>query len=340
MVKVSVVVPVYNVEAYIAETIESILRQTYVDLELIIVDDASQDRSIEICQQFKDPRIKIIRQHNRGLAGARNTGIRHAKGEYIALLDSDDLWLPEKLETHVNHLNLNPNVGVSYCPSAFIDEFSKPLGISQTPKLTDITSSVVICHNPVGNGSSPVIRREVFTAIKFQANLYGTVEDFYFDDTFRQSEDIECWLRIALQTNWQFAGIPQVLTLYRVNSGGLSANVMKQLESWERMITKIREYAPKFIAQWEQLARAYQLRYLARRSIRNRDGKAAVYFIHKALSTNWRIFWEEPKRTMLSLIAAYLLYFLPLSFFFTLESLFFTLNSKALKFTKKEKPLI
>ncbi|MGL5077637.1 MAG: glycosyltransferase family 2 protein, partial [Waterburya sp.] len=114
---VSVIVPVYNVEDYIAQTINSVLNQTYPHFELLIIDDASPDRSLEICQQFRDPRIKIISQKNRGLAGARNTGIRHAQGDYLAFLDSDDLWLPEKLAQHIQHLESAPQVGVSFSRS-------------------------------------------------------------------------------------------------------------------------------------------------------------------------------------------------------------------------------
>lgn len=90
MPKVSVIIPVYNVEKYIAETISSVLAQTFTDFEAIVVDDESKDRSIVICENIGDPRIKIVRQQNRGLAGARNTGIRYAQGEYLAFLDSDD----------------------------------------------------------------------------------------------------------------------------------------------------------------------------------------------------------------------------------------------------------
>jgi glycosyltransferase involved in cell wall biosynthesis len=320
MVKISAIVPVYKVEKYITDTIQSILNQTFQDFEIIVIDDESPDRSIELVQKFNDPRIKIVHQNNRGLAGARNTGIRCAQGEYLALIDSDDLWLPEKLEKHAQHLDRNPEVGISYCPSIFIDESGQPLGIMQTPKLTEITPEQVLCRNPIGNGSAPVIRRQVFDAIKFQANLYGNEEDFYFDDTFRQSEDIECWLRIALQTKWKFEGIPEALTLYRVNDSGLSANMMNQYEAWERAIAKAQIYAPEFMTKWGHVARAYQLRYLSRRAVRNRDRKAAVSLFHQALKTHWGICWEEPKRTIQTMLAAYSLYLLPRSFYQAIES--------------------
>jgi len=321
MKTVSVIIPVYKVEKYIATTLNSVLEQTYKDFELLIIDDGSPDRSIEICQQFTDSRIKIVRQENRGLAGARNTGVRHAQGKYLAFLDADDLWLPAKLAKHVEHLDNSPDVGVSFSRSAFIDEAGNPLGIYQMPKLKGITTPHLLCRNPIGNGSAPVIRREVFEAIKFQDHLYGSVEYCYFDPRFYRSEDIECWLRIATQTTWQIEGIPEALTLYRVNSEGLSANCLEQLETWEKLIDKTRSYAPELIAEWEKPARAYQLRYLARRAVKMRAASTAVDLLHRSLVTHWRILLEEPRRTLLTWLAAYSLLLLPHVFYDQMEAL-------------------
>ncbi|MFM6290641.1 MAG: glycosyltransferase family 2 protein [Microcystaceae cyanobacterium] len=330
---ISVVIPVYNVERYIRETLDSVFAQTLQDFEIIIVDDESPDRSIEICQSYQDPRIRIVHQKNRGLAGARNTGIRNSCGKYIALLDSDDLWLPEKLEYHLKHLESNPEVGVSFCRSAFIDDNSKPLDIYQMPKLTGIDAVHIFCRNPISNGSVPVFRREVLEAIKFEDNLQGQPEDNYFDEHFHQSEDIECWMRIALQTQWQIEGIPEALTLYRVNSTGLSAHVEAQLASWEMMVEKTRTYAPEFVSQWESLARAYQYRYLARRAIRNRDGQTAVQLINKSLQQNWHILTEETPRTLITITAAYIIYLIPQKLYLYLEKIAIQLISKSQKNT-------
>ncbi len=333
MKKISVILPVYRVEKYIGVTVKSVLAQTYKNFELLIIDDGSPDSSIKICQQFTDPRIKILQQANRGLAGARNTGIRHAQGEYLAILDGDDLWLPKKLEKHVEHLKASPTVGLSFSRSAFIDEAGNLLGTYTMPRLKEITPSYLFRDNPVGNGSAAVIRREVFEAIKFRKNLYGTMEDFYFDENFRQAEDIECWLRIAIQTDWQIEGIPEALTLYRVNSGGLSANLLKQLEFHEKVIEKTGSYAPELFAQWGNLARAYQLRYLARSAVRMQAGSMAMKLIHQALSAHWRIIAEEPRRTLMTLAAAYMLWLLPQSFYCQLE----TLASKLIGATQKRR---
>ncbi|MGF1604215.1 MAG: glycosyltransferase family 2 protein [Thermosynechococcaceae cyanobacterium] len=319
MKRVSVIIPVFNVEDYVEDAVHSVLAQTYQDFELIIVDDESPDRSIEICRQIQDPRIRIVRQENRGLAGARNTGIRNAQGEYIAFLDSDDLWTSEKLAKHVQHLDASPSVGVSFSRSAFIDGQGQSVGIYQMPKLTDISAGHLLCRNPIGNGSAPVIRRAVFDQISFSDSRHGQPEHCYFDEDLRQSEDIECWIRIMAQTDWAVEGIPEALTLYRVNTGGLSAQVMKQYQSWEQVVEKTRVYAPDLVAQWEKPARAYQLRYLARRAVRLKDAPMAVKLVNRAIATHYQILLKEPSRTLLTLAAAYLMAFLPMTLYSSLE---------------------
>ena len=318
--KVSVILPIYGVEKYVRQTIQSVLDQTYKNFELIVIDDESPDRSADICKSFADDRIRLIHQKNRGLAGARNTGIRQAQGAYLAFLDGDDLWYPEKLEKHVQHLEHAPNVGVSYSSSEFIDEEDTPLGVYQMPKLRDITIGHLICRNPIGNGSAPVIRKEVFEAIAFEDNLYGSTEEFYFDDNFRSCEDLECWFRIATTTSWVFEGIADVLTLYRVNSSGLSANLKNHLAHWERVIEKTRTYAPEVIAKWEHRARAYILRYLARRAITVKDGAMAALYFNRAMKEYWRMIVEEPKRTLITAVATYLLLILPSSLYQWIET--------------------
>lgn len=324
MKKFSVIIPVYNVEQYIAETINSVLQQTYTNFELLIIDDGSPDNSVNICQSFTDSRIKIIRQQNRGVAAARNTGIRHSQGEYLAFLDADDLWLPNKLEKHLEHLESLPTVGVSFSRSAFIDEAGKPLKLYQMSKLKDITPLDLLCRTPIGNGSAAVFRREVFAEIKFKDNLYGVTEDFYFneDRNLHPSEDVECWLRIAIQTNWKMEGVAAPLTLYRVNPHGFSAQIFKKLRSWETLLDKAQAYVPaEDMRQWKAPAMAYQLRHLARRAVTLEAKSTAIDLAHKALFTYWQILIEEPHRTLLTLAAAYSLLLLPKSLHSFIKSL-------------------
>jgi glycosyltransferase involved in cell wall biosynthesis len=315
MKQVSVIVPLYGVEKYIAATIQSVLAQTYENFELILVDDGSPDRSVEVCRRFKDPRIKILRQENQGPAAARNLGIRHAKGDYIALLDGDDLWHPDKLIKHVEHLESHPEVGVSFCRSAFIDEADQPLGIYQLTKLEGITLLDLLCRTPIGNGSVPVMRRELFEAIAFDSPLDQGTSYFDPDRRIHPSEDVECWVRIALTTHWQIAGIPEALTLYRVNSGGCSAKLMKKLDSWEQMLEQVATYAPEQIKPCKPAAMAYQYRHLARRAVTLRDGAIALELMAKTIVTYPKILLEQPRRTVLTLAAAILVRLLPQSFY-------------------------
>lgn len=313
--EVSVIIPVYNVERYVAAAISSVLKQTFADFELIIVDDGGSDASMEICRAFqeKDKRIRIVEQKNRGLAGARNTGIRNARGKYIALLDSDDLWYPGKLAVHIYHLRMNRDVGVSYCPSELIDESGKALGMCQTPKLKNITVRDVFCRNPVGNGSAPVFRREALDAVKFADNRHGEMEFHWFDEDFRFSEDIECWMRIACLSRWRFEGVAAPLTKYRIVTGGLSANSDAMYEFWTRMHDKVQAYAPDIAAKYGSHARAYQLRYYARRGVHARSPSMGLKYFMRALKAWPGMLFEEPARTAATALAIAAGFFIPVA---------------------------
>lgn len=322
MPKVSVVMPIYNVQHFVKSAIESVLSQSFSDFELILVNDCSTDQSLAICKTILDHRIRIVNhEQNKGLAAARNTGIRHSIGKYVAFIDSDDMWHKDKLKMHVNHLNESPKVGISFSRSSFMDHKGKKIHFYQMPQLTGITAADLLCRNPVGNGSAPVIRRETLNDIRFQALNHPEHYTCYFDEKFRQSEDIECWLRIVATTHWKMEGIPAPLTYYRLNQQGLSSNIIKQLASWESMIDKAKLYAPKLLAKHENNARAYQLRYLARQSIRNGKGKAAISLINRAITESPAIMIHETARTCVTLTAAYLLWILPSSLYTVCENI-------------------
>lgn len=303
---ISVVVPMFNVEKYIEQSIQSVLAQTYHNFELILVDDGCSDNTLKLVKQFDDHRIRLIQQQNRGLSGARNTGIEASRGFYIAMLDADDYWAPEKLAKHLHHLNTNPDVGVSYCPSLFVDEEGELLGIGQFPKLNNVTKQHIFCRNPVGNGSAAVIRRSLLNSIGYFGTKQDKYRKMYFDESLRQSEDIELWTRIALTTHWQFQGINEPLTYYRVNEGGLSANLEKQLSSWQHAVSQNNFRDPDFFKKYYTLAKAFQLRYLARRAIQSTSKVAGLTLIHQALFCDLRILFQEPSRTCITFCSAWL----------------------------------
>lgn len=302
----SIVVPAYNVAATLGETLRSLLDQTYGAYEIIVVDDGSSDMSVAIARSFGDARIRVVRQANRGLAGARNSGIAAAKGTYIGFCDADDLWRPGKLAAHVAHLQNNPQVGISFSGSILIDEESQPTGLAQRPRLHAITAAHMFRRNPIGNGSSPVIRRAALEDIAFRPR-HEDLRDWYFDERLRQSEDIELWLRLMLTTDWHVEGIPGLLTKYRVAAKGLSAGITAQYGNWQRMVGKLAPLNPAFFARHLPAARAYQLRYLARRAVSSGQGDQALQLILQAFGTSWRPLWEEPAKTVTTLAAAVVL---------------------------------
>ena len=216
--------------------------------------------------------------------------------------------MPRKLELHVQQFAMKKTLGVSYSGSLLIDDEGVPLSIRMTPKLENIDAEDVFLRNPVGNGSAPVIRRAVFEDIAFEGRP-GELN--WFDEDFRQSEDIECWLRIILNTRWRFEGIEGHLTVYRINAGGLSANILNQLESWTRVRDKVCCYARGFGRKWSNRAEGYQLRYLTRRAVRMTDARLALRLMSRSLIKHPLMLIEEPKKTLSTIAAAVALVALP-----------------------------
>lgn len=318
--KVSVIIPIYNVEKYIGATIQSVLDQTFQNFEIVVVDDGSLDRSADICKQFSDRRIRVIRQPNCGVSTARNVGIEAARGEYIAFLDGDDLWFPTKLEQQVAHLDRHPELGVSFTWSAFIDEANQPLGLYQTGKVDHITPGLILCRNPIGNGSTPLIRWQTLKDIRFPHPTHPG-EYCYFDPELANVEDVECWVRIATITSWQMAGLPEVLTQYRLNSQSASAKIDKHFAALSVVLKKVRSYAPVVAEQWAAPTTAYHLRFAARRAVRQNAPDIAVEYINQALATHWQLLTEDSVRTLLTLGAAYTQLLVPKFLYHLMEDL-------------------
>ncbi|MCT7984813.1 glycosyltransferase [Laspinema sp. A4] len=232
MPKVSVIIPAYNSLAYLPETIASVLNQTYSDFEAIIVNDGSSDRTEEWVSQQSDPRIKLISQPNQGLSGARNTGIAHATGDYLAFLDADDLWHPTKLEKQVDCLDHHPDVGLVYTWVALINEQSIATGRLFNSSQEGYIWDTLILENIVGCGSVAMVRRQCFeTCGVFDLNFPSVVEDW------------DMWLRIAV--HYPFKAICEPLVYYRQHSQSGSRNWEAMAESYRLVLEKAFATAPE-----------------------------------------------------------------------------------------------
>lgn len=218
---VSIVTPVYNAESYIAGTIESVTGQDYDNWELILVDDLSTDGSVKVMEGYLgDPRIRLVRlKTNGGAAKARNEGIRLAKGEYLAFLDADDLWMNTKLTEQLAFL-LKEHAAFSFTSYEFGDTEARPTGrVVHAPRYltyrkalsrTVIFTSTVMIHLSE-NGSATTLCKE----------------DAMFPDC--PSEDTANWWKI-LRSGHTAAGLDKILTVYRRPAGSLSSNKLTAIK--------------------------------------------------------------------------------------------------------------
>ena len=178
-VDLTVVIPSFNTSAYITDAIRSALEQTWRALEVVVVDDGSSDNSVDRILALEDPRLTCVRQPNRGLAGARNTGLLMARGPFVGFLDSDDVWFPEKAALHLAIMKAEPTVGLTFSHSAYLNEAGVPTGQLLMAACARPTALDFVKRNHVGNGSTPIVRRDVFEqAGFFDESIGGGGEDW------------------------------------------------------------------------------------------------------------------------------------------------------------------
>lgn len=298
---VTVVIPAYNASSFIEETIASVLSQTFTNFEVLVVDDGSTDDTAAIIDRIsqQDKRVQLISQSNQGVSVARNHGLQAAQGELIAFLDSDDLWLPNKLEVHVRHFAKNSRLGMSYGIVGFMDADGKPTAQQSNPRLIGLTPEYLYSENPAVTPSNAVIRKEALLQVGG------------FDKTLSGCADAELFLRLAYN-GWQVEGLNHVLIWYRTSTGGMSAQLEQMEADWHRLTQKVKTYAPELVEQNHNQALAMLLRYLARRSLRlSLEPQWGIRYMHRALSLDWLLIFKEPRRTILTLLAVYAKYLTP-----------------------------
>lgn len=293
---VSVIMPAYNASRYLPESIESVLAQTFDDFELLIIDDGSTDNTAEIAHHYcqQDKRVKLFSQPNQGVSFTRNKGTDLTNSKLIAFIDADDKWFSDKLACHINHFNVNADLGISFARVEFLTPDGKHTGQISSSRLSQLQPQHFLYENPTITVSNLVVRREIFQEI-------GN-----FDQKMNYAEDLDFLLRVVCSGRWKIEGINKVLMGYRTSEGGLSSNLDRMQEGWEILIEKARKYTPELINQHYFKAQSTHLRYLARKAIRLRlPSKVAVNFMTRALLSDWKLMIREPRRTWLTILAVY-----------------------------------
>lgn len=207
---VSVVIATYNMGQYLAQAVDSILQQTWKNIEVVVVDDGSKDNTPEVMTQYQgDTRVIYIRNENQGQPKAKNCGIKNTKGEFVAFCDADDLWEPNKLEVQMP-LFTSPQIGIVYSDISNIDENNvRYEKVADEVRYTGKVTDQMLIKNFVPFGTA-VIRRACIE------------KSGMFDEQFRMGIDWDLWLRYSL--DWEFAYTPMRTYIYRVWSGQMSGN--------------------------------------------------------------------------------------------------------------------
>jgi len=270
MPRVSVIIPAYNAMNYLPQTLKSVLKQTFTDFEILIINDGSSDDIVEWASQISDSRVKLISQINQGVSAARNTGIRNAQGEYIAFIDADDLWEPTKLEKQVNCLEANPVVGLVYTWTAFIDQFGQPTGVSKVSHAEGNVWEKIVIQDMISPGGSAMVRTECFDKVGL------------FDVELRIGEDRDMWTRIAAIC--PFAVIKEFLTLYRRHSQNTTISNEKIIPQLSKVIEKTFENASENLLYLKRRSYCWIHIYAAWSSIQDeKDYKKARYYRKQAV---------------------------------------------------------
>ena len=239
--RVSVVLPIYNGERYLAHAIDSVLAQSYRSYEIVAVNDGSRDWSAEIVKRYlASHAIKYVEQENRGVAGARNTGIAHSAGELIALLDQDDVWLPSKLEKQVAFIDAHPEVAMLHARVSCIDGAGRPISCKGWIYVDDACghcAEVLLSGNRIAP-MTVVIRRSCLDEVGV------------FDQAFAPADDWHLWLRIA--SRFPLGFLDSIVALYRVHDSNESKN---QLKMKRAEIAVMESFRSKHATQFRQMDR-------------------------------------------------------------------------------------
>lgn len=282
----SVIIPVFNAAATINETIASVRAQTLPDYEIIAVDDGSTDNSLSILLAIaaEEPRLRVVSVSNGGVSAARNLGSELAKGELLAFLDADDLWMPEKLQCHHAAHQSDPDLAVSFAQIRFLWADSKARRTTySTVPVGPIDAASLLAENAVCTTSNIVVRRDVFAAsTRFRPDM-------------RFAEDQE-WLISTARMGHKLVGIDLHLVDYRMSEDGLSANLDAMFDGW-RMVQDLHgdlRGLAKNSAADRQSAEALYCRYLARRALRTGAAVSEVRrFAWQGLTTDRAAFLAD-----------------------------------------------
>ena len=287
---VSVIIPSYNRAHFIAETIESVLRQTHRNIEIIIIDDGSVDETRSVVERFGS-KVRYVWQENAGVGAARNHGLRLARGKYIAFLDSDDLWLPTKVETGVDVFEANPAVGLLCTDAMQIDAEGREKRSLRARGRSGRTTQHLLRNNFV-----------IMSTHMARTAVVRKAGGFREERILSACADWELWVRLSLFT--EIAYVPGATAKIRTHAANMMSNAAVMRESMDRAAEIIR--SSESCAAYKHAFRQMDA-YLALLNAINfcsaGDGGVSINFLKEAVSANpWIIFDQRFAYTIFRLL--------------------------------------
>lgn len=284
---VSVITPTFNRSSYLLFAVDSVLKQTYENWELIIVDDGSTDNTRDLLDSYLvDPRIQYCFQTNRGQSVARNRGLSLAKGAFIGFLDSDDIWLPDKLEKQLALFERFPDADIVHGDEVTIDENGNEISFQNMTRYSGVITAQLLADNCVSM-TTALARKDCFE------RLGG------FDESDRVADDYALWLKFS--TRYRFHYHPEYVTLYRATPDQLSTDKTRRFEANEQILKKF------FIRFPHAVSKATARRGLSHFFIRKARYEHSIGKTVSAWSSClWALwlfpFWQGPWRVMAVLV--------------------------------------
>ena len=273
MPTISVIIPVYNGEKTIKQTIESVLNQTFRDFELLIINDGSQDATLEIIQAINDERIQVFSYQNSGVSASRNRALTKAKGEFISFIDADDLWTPNKLELQLKALQDNPQAAVAYSWSDWIDESGQFLRSGGHITVNGKAYEKLLLRDFIESGSNPLIRKQALDEVGC------------FEQSVTPAEDWDMWLRLAARYEFVTVEVPQIF--YRISPNSASFNIVKMEAGSLKVIERVFAQAPESLQDLKRETLASRYNYLTFKALEGnldrKNGLTAARFLIQAL---------------------------------------------------------
>lgn len=276
---VSVVIPVRNGQDFLEEAVASALAQTYGNLEHIVVDDGSDDSSADLIRDRFGAQVSVLRTSARGVSAARNAGVRASRGSYVAFLDADDVWLPDKVDRQVERFRAKPELGACYGAAQVVNRALVPVGRLDAPSGARALRQTLLMEHPYAPGpSSAMFRREVLTAVGL------------FDETLGTSADCELFCRVAVA--YEVDGIADPVVLYRCHPRQMHRDPLATGRDMARVIDKMFAYGlPPELRDKRNRAEANLQISIAGAYLK--DGRYLPFFRHMA-----RAFLRRPDRVL------------------------------------------